>query len=136
MPQSIREQYLEAEVLNAHPVKLTVLLYRAAVESIASARRHLRQGEIYERSRAINKALDIITELLQSLNHAAGGEISRNLAALYAYVQTRLIEANTLQAEPPLAEVERLLATLLEGWTAAVPAAPAEAEYAPVDCTY
>ena len=54
-------------------------------------------------------------------------------------MQIQLIEANTRQIDPPLAEVERLLSTLLEAWHAATPAAaprPVETEYAPVNCTY
>jgi len=138
MSRSTYDQYLETEVLSANPLQLTVMLYRAAIDSIAAARRHLRAGEIKQRSRRINKALEIISELTQSLNHEAGGEISRNLAGLYAYMQRRLIDANLEQAEPPLAEVESLLSTLLEAWCAAAPAASPvkiESEYAPVNCT-
>lgn len=138
MSPTTYDQYLETEVLSATPLQLTIMLYRAAIDSIAAARGHLHSGEIWERSRRINKASEIISELTQSLDHKAGGEISGNLAELYAYMQTRLIEANTQQAEPPLAEVGSLLSTLLEAWRAAAPAAlPAaiESEYAPVNCT-
>jgi len=132
-------RYLEAEVLNAEPLKLVVMLYRAAIEAVAAARRHVRQGNIRERSGSITRAMEIVNELALSLNHAAGGVISRNLAELYAYVQTRLIEANTQQTEPPLAEVETLLSTLLEAWCSAAPNTapePHTPEYAPVSCTY
>ena len=138
MPPTTRDQYLETEVLTATPLQLTVMLYRAAIDSIAAARRHLKSGEIWERSRRINKASEIISELTQSLDHEVGGEISGNLAGLYGYMQTRLIEANMHQAEPPLAEVANLLSTLLEAWRAAAPAAPpaaVESEYVPVNCT-
>ena len=58
----------------------------------------------------------IVTELSFSLNHETGGEVSRNLAELYGYIEKLLIQANFEQCEPPLAEAERLLSTLLEGW--------------------
>jgi flagellar protein FliS len=138
MTQATYDQYLETEVLSATPLQLTIMLYRAAIDSIAAARRHLHNSEIWERSQRINKASEIISELTQSLDHEAGGEISRNLAELYAYMQTRLVQANLQQAELPLAEVGSLLSTLLEAWRAAAPAAsPAtiESEYVPVDCT-
>src|SRR5258708_28133773 len=103
------DRYLEAEVLNADPLKLVLILYRAAIDAVAAARRQVQQGNIRERSRSITRAMEIVNELALSLNHAAGGDISRNLAELYAYMQTRLIEANTQQTDPPLFEVERLL---------------------------
>ncbi|MEQ1948961.1 MAG: flagellar export chaperone FliS [Bryobacteraceae bacterium] len=136
MSQTIYDRYIENEVLSADPQKLVVILYRAAVEAVAGARVNLREGEIRGRSRRITKASSIIHELLRSLNHTEGGEISRNLAELYTYMQQRLIEANANQMEPPLAEVETLLRTLLEGWTetarASTPpvAVPAELQYA------
>src|SRR5712692_6358376 len=131
------QQYLEAEVLGADPVKLVNLLYRGALEAVAAARRHLAAGKISERSRQITKAWEIVQELARSLDHAHGGEVSRSLAELYAYIQQRLLEANTRQADKPLAEAEKLLTTLSEAWKGVkTPAthAPRAVPYAPVSC--
>jgi flagellin-specific chaperone FliS len=51
---------------------------------------------------------------------------------------TRLVESNAQQIDAPLAEVERLLTTLLDGWKAAIPVAHAAGAdaYQPVSCTY
>jgi len=92
------------------------ILYRSAVEAVESARQNLRRGEIRERTAAINNAIAILGELTASLNHAAGTELSHSLYALYDYMLGRLIEANFRQSDPPLAEVSKLLGTLLEGW--------------------
>ena len=119
MANPIHAHYRENEILTADPLKLVQMMYRAAIDSIGAARRHVRAGEIAERNLAIMRAWNIVNELMQSLNHAAGGEISRNLAGLYAYIQLRLLEANAQQTEPPLEEAEKLLATLLEGWSSA-----------------
>ncbi len=110
------QNYLQDEVLSASPLKLVELLFRGALDAIGSARRHLRSGDIRARSRAISKAMAIITELSLALDHEQGGELSRNLARLYGYTEKLLILANTQQREPPLAEAERLLCTLLEAW--------------------
>jgi flagellar protein FliS len=108
---------LEAEVLNADPVKLVQLLYKGALESVGAARRHLAAGAIRPRSKEITKTWEILRELLVTLDHGKGGELSQNLAALYAYMQTRLMEANSQQLDAPLREVETLLRTLAEAWT-------------------
>jgi flagellar secretion chaperone FliS len=108
--------YLDEEVLNATPLRFVLLLYRAALESIASARRYIRLGDIRSRSLAITKAMRIVTELTLSLDKKVGGELSKNLAELYNYMQSLLIKANFEQSEAPLAEAERLLGTLAEAW--------------------
>src|SRR5258708_4303857 len=143
MANTAHDQYLEAEILNADPVKLVGILYRAAGAYIAAARRHLRNSEIRERSRKITKASEILNQLMLSLDHASGGDLSRNLVELYAYMQTRLIEANTRQIEAPLAEVERLLVVLSDAWRAATSTpvalpsgAEVSVEYVPLSCTY
>jgi flagellar protein FliS len=120
MAHPIHDDYRQAELLTHDPLKQVQILYRAAIDSVVMARNHLREKNIRERSRSIMKAWSIVNELLHSLNHAVGGDLSRNLAALYTYMQARLLEANMQQSEPPLAEVQRLLSTLLEGWSSAV----------------
>jgi flagellar secretion chaperone FliS len=116
-------RYLETEVLSADPVQLICLLYRGAIEATAAARRHLAARQIKERSRQIMRALAILRELARSLDPQYE-EISRPLRELYAYMQARLLEANARQIDPPLAEVEQLLSTLLEGWKTALPVPP------------
>lgn len=137
MTPSAYERYLEAEVLGADPVTLVGILYRAAIESVAGARRHLLARDIQQRSRSITRASEILNQLMLSLDHSVGGELSRNLVELYAYMQTRLIDANTNQTDPPLAEVERLLVILAEAWrtATAIPAvSAADSSYVPVSC--
>jgi flagellar protein FliS len=108
--------YLQAEVLSADPVKLVQLLYRGAIDAVVTARRHLAAGEIRQRSKSITKAWEILLELIRSLDHGQGGDLSRNLASLYTYMHKRLMEANSQQSDKQLQEVETLLNTLLDGW--------------------
>src|ERR1700738_5181535 len=119
------QNYFEDEVLEANPLKLVELLYRGALDSIAAAKRYLRSGDIRSRSRAISKAMAIVTELALSLKNKDGGGLTRNLAELYGYIKKFLIQANIEQCEPPLTEAERLLATLLEGWIRCAQGQPA-----------
>jgi flagellar secretion chaperone FliS len=113
----MQEQYLETQVFSADPIGLVRLLYRGAIEAVGLARRHLADGRIRERSHQITRAWEILNELTTSLDHDAGGEISRDLQALYIYMSNRLLDANVQQADEPLAEVEKLLNVLAEAWS-------------------
>jgi flagellar protein FliS len=97
-------------------MELVRMLFQGAIDAIGEARHFLAQKDVLARSRAINKAHRILTELSVSLDHERGGALSLELARLYDYMSRRLIEANTRQADPPLEEVLRLLCTLQEGW--------------------
>lgn len=119
--------YLETSVESASPLQLIHLAYESAIEAVSDARRHLENGRITERSRAITKAMKIMRELSGALNHKAAGEMSLQLARLYSYMMDRLREANFRQIEAPLTEVEGLLRTVGDSWSK-LAAAETEAE--------
>lgn len=110
------DQYFEAEVLNADPMKLVSLLYRGARTAVTAASVALSEGNIAERSKQILKAWEIVQELNRTLDHEQGGEISRQLAELYAYVGQRLLDANAEQSVKPLEDAGAVLAILAEAW--------------------
>jgi flagellar protein FliS len=130
------DRYLETEVFSADPIKLVCMLYRGAIEATASARRYLAARDIRRRSNEIMRVVAILQELSHSLDPKYPA-ISRPLRELYAYMQTRLLAANAQQIDAPLAEVEQLLSTLLDGWKAVAPAALPVVEeiYQPLSCT-
>ena len=145
------QNYLENEILSADPVKLVQLLYRGALDAIGCARDYLASGEIQARSTALTKAMNILTELVLSLDHARGGELSQNLGRVYEYTQRLLIDGNFKQLDAPLVEAERLLRTLLEAWEQSARPQPATpvirsyrrapspvdyVDYEPLNCAY
>jgi len=107
---------LETRVLSATPIELVQMLYDGAIDAIQSARRHLAEGRIRDRGLSISKAIAILAELRGSLNYEKGGELSVRLGGLYSYTQRILLEANFHQTDDGLAESERLLKTVREGW--------------------
>jgi len=113
-----RDPYLESRVLAADPVELIHLLYEHAAVQVKLARAALGEHNIAGRCQAISKALSVLGELEGSLDHSTGGSISQNLARLYQYMRKRLGEGNLRQDGEALAEVESLMQTLDEGWTA------------------
>lgn len=121
-----RETYLDTRVLSADPLELVHILYEHTLAMVADARRHLAAGNIAARGQSITRAIAAIDELDRSLDREAGGAIARNLAALYHYMQSRLLAANMRQEDQPLAEVEVLLTTLAEAWSAIRPEAQSE----------
>ena len=111
--------YVEGSVFSGNPLGLVIALYEGTIQAVGRARQCLSANDAWGRAKAISKALELLTELLSSLNHKEGGDISANLKRLYSYMQCRLLEAHAQKAEAPMDEVERLLETLLEGWRGA-----------------
>ena len=122
------EDSLEMRVLSATPLGLVTLLYEGAIAAVRAGRSHLTNGEIRPRSRAITKAVNILIELENSLNHSADRELCARLSGLYAFMKQTLLEANYRQTEAGLITVEKLLVSLGESW-AQIGAQPRIPEY-------
>ncbi|WP_051190040.1 flagellar export chaperone FliS [Laribacter hongkongensis] len=107
---------LEARLLGANPAELVEMLYAGAIRSIREASLAIEAGQYTKKGACLNRALDIISELEITLDHARGGEISVNLAALYDYAKRRLMEGSSSNIQGKLDEVAVLLETVREAW--------------------
>jgi flagellar secretion chaperone FliS len=115
-----QKEYLLTRVRSASPMELVSILYETAIRLTEDALANLRSGDILKRGQAVNKAVETIGELQRSLRHDVQPEYSKNLAALYIYMQRRLGEAHAVKSEAMFKEVVGLLRTLQEGWNGAV----------------
>ncbi|MCS6953070.1 MAG: flagellar export chaperone FliS [Bryobacterales bacterium] len=116
MVGTVQDAYLESRVLSATPLELVRILYRLAIERLREAKAHQAAGDVTARSKSLTKTSEILAELTVSLDMARGGALSARLAALYQYMQSRLLEANFRQDMALVDEVIGLLSTLLEAW--------------------
>jgi flagellar protein FliS len=119
-PSNPQSEYITQRVLGASPMELIRLLYESALQSVDRALRALYSGDILERGRSINRAIEILTELRASLRHDVHPEYCATLAGLYTYMQSQLVRAHAERSEVPLQEVTRLIQTLLDGWNGAM----------------
>jgi len=108
---------LESDVLGADPHRLIVLLFDAAEAALDQAQIHLADKNIEGKSRALGKAMEIITDgLISSLNVEAGGELAQNLKSLYVYMVSRLMHAHRHNDAGAVREVQKLLADISGAW--------------------
>ncbi|OQY09034.1 MAG: flagellar export chaperone FliS [Marinitoga sp. 4572_148] len=118
--QQANNKYVENMVKTASPAKLVELLYLNSIERLNRAINMINNKKIAEAHNQIVRVEDIIMELNLSLDMEKGGEISKNLRALYNYMYRRLLEANLKKDTTILEEVKSLLNTLLEAWKEAM----------------
>lgn len=117
--------YLENMVKTASPAKIVQLLYEKAIEHLNESEKLLEEGNYVQFSERVGKAQDIITELNLSLDMEKGGEIAKNLRALYTYMYRELVEAVLKKDKAKLLEVRGMLSDLLETWKEAMKKAAA-----------
>ena len=123
----------ETEIDAANPHRLIQMLFDGALMTIATAHRHMSQGEIPEKGAAISQAITIIGDgLCASLDVQAGGDLAEKLAALYDYMCSRLFYANVHNSLATLDEVSGLLSEIKSAWVEIgdKPAAPSATQAA------
>ncbi len=108
-------------IMDATPHRLIQMLLDGALTRILSAKGHMKQNNIAKKGEQIGNAISIIESLKASLDFKHGGEISKNLDALYEYIGHILLKANTENNPELLDEAGKLLSQVKMGWDAIEP---------------
>jgi flagellar protein FliS len=98
------------------PLELVVMLYDGAIRYVNDARDAVERNDVVARTRAVSRALAIVTELQNTLRIEDGGDVARELDRLYTYLTARLLDVNVKRDRKALDEVHRLLMTVRDGW--------------------
>ncbi|MEW6263529.1 MAG: flagellar export chaperone FliS [Thermodesulfobacteriota bacterium] len=112
--------YQQTQVATVDKGRLIVLLYEGAIKYLDQARECLATGDVPGKSVNINRAVDIIAELNQSLNLKDGGEIAGNLRRLYLFWIDHLLQAKTRKDTRNIEDVIGMMSSLNEAWNQVV----------------
>ena len=116
MNYSVRNQYLNAEVMTATPQKLHLMVIEAAIRSCEKARAHWGHEDRGHTCEALIHAQACVGQLLAGLNADAGAELVGKIASVYLFIFRRLTEANNKADEAALNDAIRVLHTERETW--------------------
>jgi flagellar secretion chaperone FliS len=108
--------YQRTQISTSDPRRIVVLLYDGAISRLNQAVESHGKGDKASRTIHVNKALDIIHFLTNSLDFERGGEISLNLQRLYDYIRDIVTLANIEGTPEKFTEAIHLLTTLLDAW--------------------
>ena len=118
------EAYYQTHVQSRSPLELVVMLYDGALRFCDQAATAMDAGDMTTKAVAMSRAFAILAELQNTLNLKDGGDVARQLDALYAHMHDRLVDANIQRSSAPLRDVMRLLTPLRDAWSqVATPAA-------------
>ena len=113
------DAYQSQAVGTAGPLQLVLMLYDRALAAVARsewALKNRERGSIEVAHKELTRAQDIVTELMMSLDHDQGGEISSSLNAIYQFCLDRLVDANLRKDPAALPFVAKSLTDLREAW--------------------
>lgn len=117
--------YKQTGVKTATQGKLLIMLYDEAIKQLGSALSWFNKDEkldpstIEKFNNNIIKTQQVITELMVSLDMDKGGDIAKNLLALYVYFNQELLQANIKQNKQPISAIRDMMIELRSAWVEA-----------------
>jgi flagellar secretion chaperone FliS len=112
-------RYQQVDVFTMTPERRVLLLYGHLLLNLRQARSALAAGDILARSVRTAKALDVLNELLFSLDREQGGQLAERLAGIYVYLIGETTRADRERDASRLDPVIEISASLQEAWVSA-----------------
>lgn len=106
--------YQNNAVNTASPSELTLMLYNGCIKFIKQAMKDIDGDQFEAKNKNIQKAQNIILELMVTLNMEV--DISNQFMSLYEYMHHRLTEANTQHDKAALEEVLSFVIEFRDTW--------------------
>jgi flagellar protein FliS len=129
------QAYRQTQTHTAAPGELVLMLYRGAIRFLGAAIEAIEAQNVAEAHDKLVRAQDIVANLLETLDVERGGDVAKNLSAIYDFMLRRLVEANVRKDAAAGREVQGLLRELLPAWEAAVRETSAAPKTTPVGAT-
>ena len=108
--------YTQNNVGIESPQKLVEMLYEGILRFNMQAKRAIEIDDIEKRTYFINRSTAILTELLNTLDMDAAGDLSNYLNGLYTHQLQELSRANAENSIERVNEVNKVIKGLLEAW--------------------
>ncbi len=116
------KSYRQISTQTAPPGQLILMLFDGALKSLDCALVGFQSADFAERNTAVHnhlaRATDIVRELNNSLDMAAGGELADTLRNLYTYFEQRLTESNFKKSADGVREIQPMLKEIRDAWFA------------------
>ncbi|GHV84133.1 flagellar protein FliS [Spirochaetia bacterium] len=130
--------YRETRIKTASQGQLIIMLYDGAIKMMDHAIELLKANsggkknpsKIEEVGNSIIKAQEIITELMVSLDFEQGGDIARNLFAIYTWFNKELLEAHVSADSQRILVVRDMVNDMRKSWSGAIAKTAADERHA------
>ena len=126
-----QQNYLQNQILTASPERILIMLYDGAIRFTRQAIMGIEENRPSLKLEGISRAMAIVAEFANTLDHQMGGEIAENLDGLYHFIIRELTEARKGDVAK-LRVVEGLLVDLRTTWVEAIEIARNETAVDPV----
>jgi flagellar protein FliS len=116
--------YRQQQILTATPERLILMLYNGCLKFMGESAVAMEEKDVQKAHNSCVKAQDIVSELMSVLN--MDYPISKELYALYEYVNHQLLQANLKKDPQHIANAKVVITNIRDGWMEAMKIARAQ----------
>ena len=113
-------QYQQNSIATASKEQILIMLYDGAIRFSKQAKECIEKNDMAGKGKYIGKTMAIISEFANTLDHEIGGEIAKNLDALYSFMLKELSTANVQNDSSRIDPVCNMLCELRATWAEAI----------------
>jgi flagellar secretion chaperone FliS len=110
------QEYQKGAVNGASPVQLVIMLYDGALRFMEAGKHAMAAKDLEKQNASLQRAQKIVMELMSCLDMEQGGEIAKNLLALYTYALEQLVNANVKDEPAGIERAMQVFSELRESW--------------------
>lgn len=118
--QQAQETYRTNQIRMASKEQLLIITYDIGIRACASAEKAIAQEDMEQINLNLQRAQNVIRELMITLDLEKGGEMAQNLMRLYDYMYYQLVDANVRKEAPAVMAVRMMLEELKATWLEAI----------------
>jgi len=111
---NIQDRYKQDYVTTASPIDLVIMLYDGCIKQLKLSKIHMENESLSDFQDSIEKAEEIILELIRSLNLDI--DMSQDLLDLYQFMVNELVKTSFTQEIERVDPVINMLSSLRESW--------------------
>lgn len=108
------DRYRRHDVMMANPMELIVMLYNGCIKQLKLARIAINDNNLEQTNICLQKAQDIVTELIMSLDFKY--ELSNQLLNLYEFVNYQIMQINMSKDTESIEPLIEMLTSLRDAW--------------------
>lgn len=125
------QAYQKSHILTADPKRLIIVCYEEAIQGLRQANLKYLSQEYEAKGTAVQKTLDLLNHLRESLDFEKGGEVARQLDRLYGFMISHIVKSDQKRDGNGFLRVAEMLEQLKSAWEKALYGLPAESPIPP-----
>lgn len=110
------QAYQKSNILTGDPKRLVILCYEEAIQGLIQAKTKYSTQEYEAKGKAVQRVLDLLNHLRDTLDFERGGEVAKQLDRVYGFMIGHILKSDQRRDGTGFSQVAEMLEQLKSAW--------------------